>query len=1857
MSHILRNPYVGPRTFEEDDEAFFFGRTQEARQLSSMVISERLVLFYAQSGAGKSSLINTRLRPKLIAEDFQVLPLKRAARVGGQLPEGFEDVDNIFVFNLISSLESEEESGDQYTTTDFTTYWQQFHREHKEVDEFGDEKARVLIIDQFEEIVTTNLDRWQDREPFFRQLAAAMKADPLLWVVLTLREDHVAAIEPYARLMPGGMRKRFYMQRMKTNAAFNAITKPAEEVGRPFTSEAANLLVDNLRQLRTNNEEQDNTAALGEFIEPVQLQVVCLQLWQNLNSQPTPPTEITVADLQKFGDVDEALSQFYETAIATVLQETASSELDLRKWFEEKLITEAGTRGTVFQGPETTEGMDNEIVRLLADQFLLRAEPRAGGFWFEIVHDRFVEPILQANQAWRDRQSPLIRAAMDWEASGQPESKLLLGAQLQDAKTRIASAQQEPLITKYLAECDKLNKRLQDKELQQKRELELERKRANEQSRRVKISLIALGVSLFFLLIAIGATYSAINSAERAETNLTLAEKNAEIANTAKAEAIEALAEANEAEATASAAEAETNLALAEAEINLALAEANEAEANANAAEAEAALEELKISTDLANSLRLIDGVEKNLETDPQLALLLAIEAMNLRTDSEVETTLRSALSGSQLKRILPHKGNVETLTINDAGTLVAFGGKDDSYYIWSLHEEEGTPRRSDSDIVELEFVPNTDLLIVKNDENLVEIFDTSSNYQFYDPIIFIDDVEHVSVSADGHIATLMTETITIRPNYNYYDEVNIPAAASQLVFKPASQWVAVSSSEQTIDFWRWNIGTPSENPISISTSFNIQTLQFSPDGNWLLAKGSDDVQLWSTTTLTSSQPLTTTSAPIANVNTAVFSPDATQLVTSGAAGVQIWQLNNLEEPLLTLNDTNAPAWQLTFSHDGSMLAGSKGDGEDEDPTIYLWDTETWEEITRYQGHTEVVNELHFTPNDALLLTASDDTDVRFWLTKVENPQINLQEFSETPVDLALSPDKDLMAVTTTNLDFTPADINSYVYLYTLADFNKGETNKPQLIATLPFTTTILSTQFSPDGDHLLFNSFFVNEPIFEDTHLLFYDLATLLADPLSAEPINDIKLSGINITEPSLSADGELLAVSYVRLDEAVGEPIGSGIHLFENAPALFTTTEHDDFIANAITIETEWIIALDVHFSPDSDILTVSGISFDDGFEDSFSAQLWDVNQLLTGNDSATAEIARLRNLSLGANDIFGVETVTFNPEGNKVFTIKNGNTIAYYDVATLLDTTIEPKPFDTLPPLKSDITSITFSPDNQLIVSDVDGTIHIWETALDSEDNDDFVLNSQIYARAPSNISDIIFSEDNSVMISSALDGTVALRIMEFNKLRQVSCQFATRNLTLDEYAFYLNRTTDFSSTCPNVLPHISVIDAIISDGLIREILADLETDYQELGHETLNPTILRDLLVERSLAVGKEVAADGDSDEALAMLQYALVLSPTASITPTQIVAEQWLSSALQSTPEKAEELIEKAVALDPTVSNEASLYLLDELAWNYIREIELAEAVRIINRALALNPDLATEEQTAVFDAYQAICSQIQENTIDEGVLFACEQAVTFVFQQGEANDEAQQAVCRNANITSSEAVAVIVLPACEASLETAVATEDFYTLNELCSLADISPLTDLALPACQEAVSMVLQFEEGNATELQDICRNATSTDAVAAIVLPACEASMETTVANDDGFFLIALCNLDTVAGYETLAAEACAQLGSIPTIQLDAEQVGRVIGDIQTAYADEYWSFTASKDQTIAIKMNKYNSELDAIIELIDTQGEVLISDDQSGGNNNARIDTFTLPTSGTYYLRASGWTDTFGSYELILTIESDE
>ncbi len=421
----IKNPYPGPRPFKTEEAILFQGREKESTDLRDLVLSYQAVVFYSKSGSGKSSLVNAALIPALKEEGFEVL---QVARVGGKVPPNIDgaSIANIFSFNLLSSCLGSVKDSSIPVDAKLSSYCPG-----------SSGKSRLLIIDQFEELFTAFPERWRDRKPFFEELAQLCKADKDLHVLLVIREDHLAELDPYADLLPYGLRIRYRLERLGEQATLKAITVPMGLAGYSFEKNVAEDLAANLRRIHVET-DSGVQEVIGEYVEPMHLQLVCRNLWSNL---PKEQRIVTATEVKKFADVDEALKSFYSQAVGLAARQTRCKEGRIRNWVEKKLITPGGTRGLIYMGRSETDGLPNEAVGILECEHLVRAEVRSGTRWYELTHDRLLTPVKASNRAWFARHRRWNRVA-----AGIAMCALLavvVAATLQYAKKRAARLRAE----------------------------------------------------------------------------------------------------------------------------------------------------------------------------------------------------------------------------------------------------------------------------------------------------------------------------------------------------------------------------------------------------------------------------------------------------------------------------------------------------------------------------------------------------------------------------------------------------------------------------------------------------------------------------------------------------------------------------------------------------------------------------------------------------------------------------------------------------------------------------------------------------------------------------------------------------------------------------------------------------------------------------------------------------------------------------------------------------------------------------------------------------------------------------------------------------------------------------------------------------------------------------------------------------------------------------------------------------------------------------------------------------------------------------------------------------------------------
>ena len=69
------------------------------------------------------------------------------------------------------------------------------------LDEDGNPLPQVIIFDQFEELFNLFYERArEDQEIFFKQITEAIKKNSSLRVVLVIREDYLARLDPFCTI-------------------------------------------------------------------------------------------------------------------------------------------------------------------------------------------------------------------------------------------------------------------------------------------------------------------------------------------------------------------------------------------------------------------------------------------------------------------------------------------------------------------------------------------------------------------------------------------------------------------------------------------------------------------------------------------------------------------------------------------------------------------------------------------------------------------------------------------------------------------------------------------------------------------------------------------------------------------------------------------------------------------------------------------------------------------------------------------------------------------------------------------------------------------------------------------------------------------------------------------------------------------------------------------------------------------------------------------------------------------------------------------------------------------------------------------------------------------------------------------------------------------------------------------------------------------------------------------------------------------------------------------------------------------------------------------------------------------------
>jgi WD40 repeat protein len=1311
---IIKDPFVGPRPFKEGEEDIFFGRDQETSELASLIIAHPIVLLYAQSGAGKTSLLTASLIPLLKKRKIEVLP---TARVRGQegLSVALPKEANVYIYNALEYLSHNVLSQHARSTTSLADYLPPPQpASRREV-----LPLTVVIFDQFEELFTTYPERFVDRQRFFEQVSNALDQNSLLRIVFAMREDFIAELDPYISILPEKLQARFRLLRLKEDAAQIAIEKPIKRVNQSqpvqfiFDSEAADTIVDNLRTIcvKTPNGDQ---SVLGPFIEPVHLQVVCRTLWNKLNqsfrlkageAEGLKEVIITKDYVEEFGDVNKALSEFYEEGLQRAIQVAAAesqqmhnkkshsepklTEGILRAWFDRTLITPEGTRGTVFGGrkAKTINGIPRAAINELEEQRLIRGELRGGEMWYELSHDRFIQPIRESNERWlhklplaQQKGQDLERRATEWNLAGKPRHLLLDQTEQRDAKRWMESP--EGVAIGY---SDTLFALIQASQ-------------AVQQQRRFRL-LFAGSAAMLILFLAV----SALSVYAFKQRAIAEASRGNAIAAEAEAKRLQIIADEKSKDAqnlagelqvkAAAAAEAES-AALKQKEIAIAaqksaeeqkeaaivargeaeqrrleaiterdISQAARLEAEKSRREALLALERAREQESIAFSREVAAHSVSIAKTDPELSILLAIEADKIRPTEEAEAALRSSLpSLSNMRAVL--RGHTQPVTEamfttgSDRVITLSSGGV---AKVWDVKSGQILFNREGG--VALSHNGRFLMLSTLGGYDVVQVPETGSG-RVVSHLAFTGRLTTAVLSPDGKLAAIDDGTDTL------LYEVD---SARRLAVITARR-LAVIIAEQGIPY-----------AINASNSPSV----FSPDGKLLVTirryRDSVDkilfsqLQVWDTRTaqrVWSSNDDEETFGPIA------FSPDGRSIVIGSKDRVRVFSKVEVygsraeresASPGFTAEKVlsqDGVITDISFSPHGDRLVTTSTNN-----TASVWDTTTWQRRTTLSGHTNAVRSAGFSPDGEYIVTASFDNTARVWEATTGRSVQVLSGHSGPVTRATFSMDGRSVVTASEDNSARVWVVNREVSLIELKGHSDG----------------LKTASFSPDGGRAVTAS--------EDGTVRIWEVGT-------GNEIHTLSQPGVTIYCATFSPDGRSVATASgdgtVRIWDA------------SNGRELRLLRGHKE--------QVYW-----VSFSSDGKLLATAGIDK--------TVRVWDFN---TGQ-----EIKALEGPA-------PIKHVVFSPDGRFIAAAVLNGTALVWELQT-------GKPMQTLRGQGDrGIFSVAYSPDGRYILTSgfegytgLEGSARIWEV------NSGQVVSTLVGHKA--GLLDATFSHDGKYIVTASRDNT--------------------------------------------------------------------------------------------------------------------------------------------------------------------------------------------------------------------------------------------------------------------------------------------------------------------------------------------------------------------------------------------------------------------------------------------------------------------------------------------------------------------
>lgn len=403
-SQLPSTPYRGIEPYRFVDRRIFFARKLETLDLLRSVIISKGVLFYGNSGTGKSSLINAGLIPEILEKGFSPDRIRLQNRLNGEIiVERISLKDDGQAPFLSPSLAAEESDAPAAPRTVFSLA--QFK---KKLQAYTSEHRALLIFDQFEELITlfeeaptqaALKDALALQQKIMNVIVEILHSDAFpLKILFAFREDYLAKLNKLFVMAPELPNQYVRVTLPRRSALKDIIGGPFKdkELKDQFGPRAlSGKLINKLNSEFTVRSESDE-------VNLFEVQIACLELWESEDPDQTYKDRVGVPGLLvNYFDrqIDKlAAANLSEPAIALLGAMVTPS--GARNVVSQYTLIEQVKSSDHFNEPE----LKNALAALIKDTGLVRGEWQRDSLYYEITSESMSSWILKKRKERIDKR-------------------------------------------------------------------------------------------------------------------------------------------------------------------------------------------------------------------------------------------------------------------------------------------------------------------------------------------------------------------------------------------------------------------------------------------------------------------------------------------------------------------------------------------------------------------------------------------------------------------------------------------------------------------------------------------------------------------------------------------------------------------------------------------------------------------------------------------------------------------------------------------------------------------------------------------------------------------------------------------------------------------------------------------------------------------------------------------------------------------------------------------------------------------------------------------------------------------------------------------------------------------------------------------------------------------------------------------------------------------------------------------------------------------------------------------------------------------------------------------------------------